>query len=162
MISLQAAWVCWLLSTVCLFASFWFGMSGSWIRERAKRRGVDTNASARPVEEVYDVLVVPSRPKSRPRCAGGGTVIEAPHDLRIGSVEKRYSAIRRAQQADARRRWLSSADEFRRVTRSLIATCDSDQARELFTRPLSMLPDARKAIEQITAQCPVGGVGESR
>ena len=46
LISLQAAWVCWLLSTVCLFASFWFGMSGSWIRERAKRRGVDTNASA--------------------------------------------------------------------------------------------------------------------
>ena len=46
LIALQAAWVFWLLSTVCLFASFWVGMSGSWKRERAKRRGVDTNASA--------------------------------------------------------------------------------------------------------------------
>ena len=46
LIALQATWVCWLLSTVCLFASFWFGMFGSWIRERAKRRGVATNASA--------------------------------------------------------------------------------------------------------------------
>ena len=42
LIALQAAWVCWLFSTVCLFASFWCGMFGSWIRERR----VDTNTSA--------------------------------------------------------------------------------------------------------------------
>ena len=46
LIALQAAWVCWLFSTVYLFTSFWCGMFGSWIRERAKRLGVDTNASA--------------------------------------------------------------------------------------------------------------------
>ena len=44
LIALQAAWVCWMLSTVCLFASFWFGMFGSWRRERAKRLGVATPA----------------------------------------------------------------------------------------------------------------------
>ena len=43
--ALQTAWVCWLLSTVCLIASFWFGMFGSRIRERAKRGGAATNAS---------------------------------------------------------------------------------------------------------------------
>ena len=46
LIALQAAWVCWLLSTVCLFASFWVGMKGSWILELAKRLKVATNASA--------------------------------------------------------------------------------------------------------------------
>ena len=46
LIALQAAWVCWLFSTVCLFASFWCGMFGSRIRERAKRLGDATNASA--------------------------------------------------------------------------------------------------------------------
>ena len=44
--ALRAAWAFWLCSVVCLIASFWFGMFGSWIRERAKRRGVATNASA--------------------------------------------------------------------------------------------------------------------
>ena len=44
--ALQTAWVFWLLSTVCLFVSFWFGMFGSWSRERSKRRGAATNASA--------------------------------------------------------------------------------------------------------------------
>ena len=43
--ALQTAWVCWLLSTVCLIASFWFGMFGSRMRERAKRRGAATSAS---------------------------------------------------------------------------------------------------------------------
>ena len=37
--ALQSAWVCWFLSTACLIVSFWFGMFGSWIRERTKRRG---------------------------------------------------------------------------------------------------------------------------
>ena len=37
--ALQTAWVCWFLSTACLIVSFWFGMFGSWIRERAGRRG---------------------------------------------------------------------------------------------------------------------------
>ena len=37
--ALQTAWVCWLLSTACLIVSFWFGMFGSWIRERPGRRG---------------------------------------------------------------------------------------------------------------------------
>ena len=44
--ALQAAWVCWLLSTVCLIVSFWFGMFGSRIREWAKRTGAAQNASA--------------------------------------------------------------------------------------------------------------------
>ena len=44
--ALQVAWVCWLLSTVCLIASFWFGMFGSRMRERAKRTGPSRNASA--------------------------------------------------------------------------------------------------------------------
>ena len=42
--ALQTAWVFWLLSTVFLFGSFWFGMFGSSIRERLKRSGVVTNA----------------------------------------------------------------------------------------------------------------------
>ena len=42
--ALRAAWAFWLCSVVCLIASFWFGMFGSWIRERAKRRGA-ANAS---------------------------------------------------------------------------------------------------------------------
>ena len=42
--ALQTAWVFWLLSTVFLFGSFWFGMFGSCIRERLKRSGVVTNA----------------------------------------------------------------------------------------------------------------------
>ena len=37
--ALRVAWLCWLLSTACLIVSFWFGMFGSWIRERANRRG---------------------------------------------------------------------------------------------------------------------------
>ena len=40
--ALQTAWGFWLLSTVSLFGSFWFGMFGSCIRERSKRRGVVT------------------------------------------------------------------------------------------------------------------------
>ncbi len=36
---LQAAWVCWFLSTACLITSFQIGMLGSWMRERADRRG---------------------------------------------------------------------------------------------------------------------------
>ena len=43
--ALRTAWVFWLLSTVCLFASFWFAMFGSCIRERSKLRGAATNAS---------------------------------------------------------------------------------------------------------------------
>ena len=46
LIALQATWVFWLLSTVCLFASFWVAMRGQWIREQAKRLEVTTNASA--------------------------------------------------------------------------------------------------------------------
>ena len=37
--ALQTAWVCWFLSTACLIVSFWFGMGGSWVRERAPRCG---------------------------------------------------------------------------------------------------------------------------
>ena len=37
--ALRTAWVCWFLSIACLIVSFWFGMFGSWIRERTDRRG---------------------------------------------------------------------------------------------------------------------------
>ena len=37
--ALRTTWVCWFLSTACLIVSFWFGMFGSWIRERPDRRG---------------------------------------------------------------------------------------------------------------------------
>ena len=70
---------------------------------------------------------------------------------RIFSAERMYPAVRSAQQADARRAWLSSAVEFRRVTKALITMCAGDQEREMVGRPLSMLPDARKAVERITA-----------
>ena len=43
--ALQTAWLCWLLSTVCLIVSFWFGMFGSRIRERATSTGSGPNAS---------------------------------------------------------------------------------------------------------------------
>ena len=36
---LRIAWVGWFLSIACLIVSFWFGMFGSWIRERTDRRG---------------------------------------------------------------------------------------------------------------------------
>ncbi|MCY3818899.1 MAG: hypothetical protein OXH52_05980 [Gammaproteobacteria bacterium] len=43
---LKVTWICWLLSTICLIVSFWFGMSASWKRELANRTGSASILSA--------------------------------------------------------------------------------------------------------------------
>ena len=46
LIALKTTWGCWLLSTVCLFLSFWVAMSGQWRLEKAEIDVATTNASA--------------------------------------------------------------------------------------------------------------------
>ena len=79
--------------------------------------------------------------------AGGGD-----HDLeatRIGSVERKYTAVRRAQQAAARRAWLVSAKDFRKITKRLMRTCDEDTQHRV-NDVLSQLTPARNAVRRIT------------
>ena len=73
--------------------------------------------------------------------------------LRIGSAERKYTAVRRAQQAAARVAWrLASAENFRAITKRLIRGVRCRHTRPGFNDVLvNKLAPARNAVRRITA-----------
>ena len=82
--------------------------------------------------------------------------IEPLFDVRLGSAERLYPTVRRAQQVTARRDWLESAEDFHAITKRLMGELDADK-RERINRVLSQLGPARNAIRRITRD--VGELG---
>ena len=77
---------------------------------------------------------------------------------RIASAERHYTRVRRQIQSGARKAWLESAVEFRRVTKELICGCDAD-TRERVNEVLSQLAPARNVVRRITGCLVDEGVG---